>query len=341
MIAIKTDGNTTIGSGHIMRCISIANEIRADNMDVLFICTDDCSAQIIRSFGFAAEITNGIYNHPDAETEKLLYILKEHHISKILVDSYYVTPGYLSEIRKQAKLFYIDDLAAFHYPVDVLINYNINYDDYIYEGIYKTEKLILGPKYAPLRKEFQGISPIRIKDKVESIMITTGGTDPFNISGRVLDAAARDDAFTDVKFDVIIGKFNQSEAYLARAAEHNPNIRLHENAVISEIMLHSDIAVSAGGSTVYELCVCGLPSVLFSFADNQRKPCEAFKAKNVALYAGDYAAAQANDVNRIIDSLKELMINRATRQRLHGNALQVTDGRGAQRIAQEMLKMQP
>lgn len=340
MIAIKIDGNSKIGIGHIMRCHAIAREIENLNEEVIAFCSDEESARIIKTCGIKYEITGGPWNDLDSEIDNVISIIKRKKIKMILIDTYFVTEKYLSAISKHSKICYMDDLLSFKYPVNMLINYNISYKLFDYFRFYSDSdtKLVLGPQYAPLRREFFNVVQREIKDKVMNVLITTGGSDNYDICGALIEKIVANKELGNMIFHVISGPFFKSLDRLKEFSKKFANIRIHENITnMFQIMQNSDIAVSASGSTFLELCACGVPSIMFSVADNQDSILKEIKENNLALVAGKYD--NKNLIDTIYNDIIRLSNDKELRLFYRQQMISVTDGRGAERLARQILSL--
>ena len=175
MFFIRADANKSIGTGHIMRCLSIAEEFRRRGEAVTFITADNYSEEMIATKGFPVVCLHSIWNDLDRETESLVETIRTLHIEILLIDSYYVTDLYLRTIRKYTKVVYIDDVDSFIYPVDLLVNYNMYANDLDYEMRYRKAgfdtQFALGCGYATLRTEFSNLHKT-VKEKVSDILVT-------------------------------------------------------------------------------------------------------------------------------------------------------------------------
>ena len=227
------------------------------------------------------------------------------------MDSYYVTKRYLESLNAVTKVFYIDDLNMFEYPVDTVINYNIYANRFDYENKYKmlgmNTKFLLGCQYVPLRKEFENIS-YRVRKVVKNILITTGGTDNYNIAGRLLEMLVKQECTKMVKIHVIEGVYNINKDFLEKLSKQHNNIVLYRNVQnIAKLMLNCDIAVSAGGFTLYELCICGVPTVSISFADNQLENVKQFNKEEIIIYAGDVRNDIKVVLKKVVSNIEVLL----------------------------------
>lgn len=338
MIYIRTDSNNTIATGHVMRCLSIAKALRKSGEECIFITADSSSDELIKSNGFDIICLNSEWNNPNSEIEDLINIIKDKDIKKLLIDSYYVTEDYLESIKKYTKLIYIDDINSFTYPVDMLINYSGSYENFKYDIQYKNTqtKLLLGYDYVPLREEFQNIKSI-IRDKVEQILFTIGGTDENNITARFIESILDDMVFNDIIFHIVIGSFNKNLEELNKLVSNCPNIKLHYNVnKISELMNKCDIAISAGGTTLLELCACGIPTIGFTIADNQIAGTKCLEDKKAMIYVGDARYDVKKVMKNISETAKILVESIELRNYLSKNMNNVIDANGANRIANEI-----
>lgn len=337
MIAIRADANKAVATGHLMRCLSIAGQIKKRGADCMFITADDWLFGTITANGFKSICLGSPWHELDDETEQLVSAIKDNNISTLLVDSYFVTEKYLNTLGKYAKIAYIDDLNMFRYPVDFLINYNNYYELFDYASAYRgtDTKLLLGCQYAPLREEFQNLPVFAVNERVNNVMVTTGGADEMNVTGLLLERISCLRLFPGLIFHVVVGRYNNNAGQLKALAEQNSNIRLYfDVAKISRIMLDADIAVSASGSTLYELCACGLPAVCFTLADNQLNGAKGFAEAGLLLYAGDCRDSGEKCIEAIIEAVGRLQADFALRAAMSRSMQNLVDGGGAKRLAE-------
>lgn len=342
MIYFRVDGNEKIATGHVMRCLSIAEALRELGEESTFILADQRPRDLIEEKGFAVHILDTLWDDMDGECETLAAYIQEQGVQKLVIDSYSVTRHYLSEIRKYTGLIYMDDMNAFAYPVDMLINYGFLSSREAYAGNYKTvdsaPRFLIGCDYIPLRKEFQNVE-FSLKKEVQDILITTGGADLYNIAGNVLALALQDKTLAGLGFHVIAGRFNCNKEELREIADRYENVTLYENVSnMSQCMKSCDIAVTAGGSTTYELCAVGIPSVCLSMAANQRG-IESWEKEGIMLYAGDMETDAKACIQGVIRHLKTYMASYFLRQEKSNAMRKLVDGKGAWRLAKEIIDL--
>ena len=269
------------------------------------------------------------------EIEVLCDNLAKSCVHKILIDSYYVTEKYLQRLKEKAIVFYIDDLNKMVYPVDVLINYNIYGTELDYSAI--SGKTLLGTAYVPLRKEFCKVERRKFVG-IKKILITSGGTDNYDMVGKILSRLLPIENDQDKEYYCILGRFNKNINYLRRKFNGRKNVHLLYNiSNMGFYMKECDIAITAGGTTTYELCVCGIPSIMYTIADNQLGIACAFSEKGIIPWVGDVR----EDINKCLDNIVQEMkkLNDVTYWNQQSKAMQtLVDGTGAFRIAREIIE---
>ena len=335
MIVFRADANRKIGEGHVVRCIAIAKQLRRLGKEVLFVTADASPARLLAGEGLMHITLNTDWMCMDEETKVLVAVLKKSHTKCMLVDSYYATPEYFERLSGITRLLCMDDFGLNVYPVDTVINYNAYAYaiDYVrmYDGM--STKLLLGPKYAPLREEFSTASHKPITARIHDIMITTGSTDPFHVSDGIVQRMAGDRFFDGVRLHIVAGRYYTNMDALVHLSQTYPQVIVHRNmSDIWSLMATCDAAVSAGGTTVYELCACGVPSVIFGFVDNQMTMRRFLGSAGAMIDCGDVRELKDECLDNIVKGIKALA-DAEKRAALREKARRITDGRGAARLA--------
>ena len=328
MILIRADANEIIGTGHVMRCLSIANAFVRAGHEVQFVTADHRGDGLIQSRGFESICLDSEWTQ--MEREGMDKVVRNYRPDLLLVDSYYVTEPYLSSLSNCVNLAYIDDLNASVWDLDFLINYNIFGPVMDYSGYKKTRtRLILGPIYAPLRDEFKKIAKHEIDD-VKDVMISAGGADPEGITEKLIESVC--DELPEVSFHFIVGALNPRLEKIRTLANELRNVILHINEKnMSSLMKSSDVAISAAGSTLYELCACGTPTITYILADNQIVAAEEFERQGIMISAGD-CRENIGFVHSLTDQLYNLITDKHKRKQLSDRMQSLVDGCGADRI---------
>lgn len=334
MILIRADANTTIATGHVMRCLSIADAIKALGGECIFVTADSFPDSFIESRGFSHICLNSDYRDMDSELDAMRGIVAEYKPNAVLVDSYFVSEKYLKGLREFVKVAYIDDVNAFAYPVDVLINYSVYGEKVDYKLSESCVKL-LGTSYAPVRRQFGGTDVVPYYRRDKRILITAGGVDFEGMIKAVLQKLLEDSRFSDYDFVVMVGKTYADRSILDI---RNQRAVVYQNVSdVASLMKQSMFAVSAGGSTLYELCALRTPTVTFAVADNQLGNVREFDARGLFRYAGDVRVDKDKTVNTIADLLWE-MADRED-ESLEEAMKACVDGCGAERIAKYLMNI--
>lgn len=233
----------------------------------------------------------------------------------VVVDKYDIQSEYLLDLKSKFKVIYFDDNAELnYYPVDYIINQNIHAQELNYNCLQNTQ-LLLGSKYTMLREEFRKNKNIQIKESIQNALITVGGSDDFNITENIITQLQN----LQIKFHVVIGNAFKFKTRLKQY--ESSNIVLHENPNMSEIMKKCDIAISTCGSTIYELCFLGIPTIGFIIADNQIK---------LGNYMNNMGAIKLSNVSELKENILKLTYNERTRMsKIQKN---IIDGKGVFRV---------
>lgn len=335
MLYIRTDMNDKIATGHMMRCLSIADAATKLGKSTTFILADEQAVEFIRERGHRTVVLHSQWDNMDAELDTLQKVIEEFGITTMLIDSYMVTQKYLSVLSKWVKTIYLDDLNAFFYPVHALICYAVYWKKFCYRQNYRQAELLLGLSYAPLRKVFCNCEKKIIKTEAENLLILSGGTDNFHILERILQKIEKKKYRSIV---VICGNYFEEYERLCSQYRSDEQIHFHKAVKnIEEYMKQADMAVSAGGTTLYELCACGTPTVSYSFADNQRDNVREFQEEEIIDYAGD---VRDTDIFENINQILNLYFhNPALREERSKRMQKLVDGKGAERIAEVLIGM--
>lgn len=370
-ILFRADANAYVGAGHVMRCLSIADAARDKGIECTFVTAGDAFEEIITIRGYRDIVLGTDYKNMNSELPQMTRIIEVEHPAAVFVDSYFVTHEYLKELRHvvnllgnvspavtdgtitdtnsiiptdhigYVKLIYIDDVLAFPYPCDILLNYNIYADEEEYRNLYKdtvVPELLLGTLYAPLRKEFTGADEKRYNcDRPgHKIFISTGGADFEHLMPELIREIKRRD--TEYVFHLVIGSANEDKNIIFAESSGEDRIVLHENVTdMAELMLSCDVAISAAGSTLYELCACRIPAVTYILADNQIPGARGFEQLGIMECAGDIREVGAKVLaERLIDKALQLCVHEHGRNLISERLGSVVDGCGAKRIVKSV-----
>jgi UDP-2,4-diacetamido-2,4,6-trideoxy-beta-L-altropyranose hydrolase len=276
-VFIITEGGSLIGSGHITRCISIYDAFRERHISPTFVINgDEAGLRFLR--GYKKVVFNWL-----EEKERLLNLINNADIA--VVDSYLADASFYNHISDIVRVpVYIDDTMRIDYPRGIVVNGTIYAEKFNYPKK-KNVTYLLGSKYIPLRKEFRDMPEKENKEKIKTVMITFGGEDIRNLTPDVLKIIS--DNFPEYSKLVIIGSCFKNIELIKSVKDKNTSLIYSPYAnKMKETMLRSDIAISAGGQTLYELARVGVPTVAIAADDNQMNNIIGWEKTGFIEYAG-------------------------------------------------------
>ena len=339
-LVLRADAGSGIGSGHLMRCLALAHawQVRGGQAVLLSHCPSEALCDRVRQENVA--FVSMPTTHPNANDLALLLGALDEACSKgeqsrlwLALDGYHFDQSYQAAVRDAGyHLLVIDDTAHLpHYHADIILNQNLGAEQLTYSCDPDTQ-LLLGPRYVLLRPEFL---PYRnwqrpIPEVACRVLITMGGSDPENVTQRVLEALAMCD-LPGLEVRAVVGGANPHLAALEMVAHSLPyKIDLLYNVQdMPAQMAWADLAISAGGSTCWELAFMGLPTLLIILAENQRLAVEAVA---VAGFGATLGYASQLNPGTTIDALRMLAHDPVQRAGMACQGRMVVDGLGAERI---------
>lgn len=334
-IAFRADGSEQIGMGHIMRCLALAEQLQKYSAKIYFYTRNNKQViEKVQEKGFQAVIIGN--NLLSQEVKEVNVNIKKNKINALITDSYDINEAYLDEIKKNVLvLVTVDDLNQMAFPSDLVINGNIYAGDLEYRSKYGNTRFLLGPRYVLMRKEFLDVPKRKIRRKVENILVTVGGSDVLNLTPQILKTL--DIIDKKLGITVVIGpNFSNVPEIRATAFQMEQEVILVEDANnIKDLMLACDMAVTAGGTTLYELAVTGTPAVVVLQAENQILAAEKMNNKGIIIDLGLGNGDLSGTLKRNIEYLIE---NYNLRESMSYRGQQLLDGHGCSRCAQEIIK---
>jgi UDP-2,4-diacetamido-2,4,6-trideoxy-beta-L-altropyranose hydrolase len=346
-VVIRADASTEIGSGHIMRCLSLAIYIKNCGGLIYFISSgnnDNLKEKVISTgFNFIeipySRVQNSFDQNQDAN-ESISAVKKLKKIDWLVVDHYDLDIVWEKRMHPYvSKIMVIDDLANRNHDCDLLLDQNwlfnmeCRYNDKALGSVH-----LIGPKYALLRDEFKKSRNIleTRKGNIERVFVFFGGADPENFTGKVLQV------LTSVEFkrlivDVVIGEMNPNFDKIVEKVKKRPRTYLHVQIdSIAKLMSCADLSLGAGGSSTWERLCVGLPSIVWTLADNQKKFTKDLHEKNLLIWMGD-----GKDFSKIelISKLRQLMISHTSNVLWSDRCMKLVDGMGTKRVYQKMTRL--
>jgi UDP-2,4-diacetamido-2,4,6-trideoxy-beta-L-altropyranose hydrolase len=343
-IAFRVDASGGVGIGHAMRCLALADVLRSRGARTRFVCRPlpGSLAADIQARGH--ELTtlpgsDGPGRDPDQDVEATLAALADVQARDwLVVDHYEIDARWEGRARpKVRRILVIDDLADRPHDADALLDQGLYpagtnpYRDLVPGSC----RLILGPAFALLRKEFRDPPPPVRDPSRFRVNVCFGGTDPGNATLRTLRAIEAWD-HPRVEVDVIVGSANPHLQEVARACSKMPRAEFHVDPPdMPGLLGRANLGIGAGGSMSWERCRMALPSVVMAVAANQRPNCRALAGARAAIDLGD---AQGVAPEALAPILAGLESRPHLLERMGRRAAALVDGRGAERLALLLLR---
>lgn len=288
-VIIRTDASIEIGSGHVMRCLTVAKNLRLNGCEVIF-WMQDLPGNLIDYV-----ISEGFRN-----------IFKAEQADLYIIDHYGIDKEWESKIRLFAKkIAVIDDLANRKHDCELLLdqnalpNFESRYDDLVSDSCLK----LLGPKYLIMRDEFIDARRQlrRRNEQIENLLVFMGGSDPTNETMKILEAL-EDFQFKHV--DVVVGNGNVFKEQIREICEEREYAYHRQINYMAKLMQQADFAIGAGGSTTWERCYIGLPSSSTIVANNQKEGTEYVAELGIVINLGWYKDVTSETYKQLLTNLQ-------------------------------------
>lgn len=334
---LLADAGPEIGGGHVMRCLTLARVLVDRGAECAFVESRG-AAPILRRFGWPAQTLLAMIGAEDLDGLLTFAagLADRFEPQLIVVDHYRIDAAGEARLRGDGRrVLVIDDLANRSHACDLLVDPGFGRRRESYEGLIPLHATALfGPSHAFVRPEFaaarqRALSRRAKHEPVRRALVALGLTDLHAITRRVVSALLPH--LGDVRLDVAIGGEAPSRDPLMRLAHNDRRIHLHvDTDEMASLMADADVAIGAGGSSVWERATVGLPSVTAVLADNQRDSALQMDSAGLTLAL----EAQAPDFEpRLVDTWRQLAADPELRWRLAAGSSDLCDGHGALRVA--------
>ena len=336
-LVFRADASAEIGTGHVMRCLALAQASKAASGFAQFACASISTPlrALLEREGFTVSDVAAARGS-DEDAAFTVELAQRSGAEWVVADGYCFGEAFQAALKAAGQqLLLIDDYGhAKRYAADYILNQNLSADQRWYSNRQPYSRLLLGTKYVLLRREFtcHREHQKEIARNARKILITVGGSDTCNFTPRLAKAL---DLMNRAEFEciVVIGGSNPHRADVEVKLSHARCHLLFDPPDMRELMTWADIAVASAGSTTWELAFCGVPSLLVIAADNQRRLAEATNAASAAKNLGPAAAVEPAVLAREIQSL---LRDEAERTALSRAAHRLVDGYGVDRVVMRM-----
>lgn len=356
-----------MGLGHVMRCLTLADALRVRGAKIEFVMRawPDHYGGVVEARGYplyllpalSAEHPSPSFRAADSpphqswlgvpwqeDARDICAILKQtaEKADLLIVDHYGIDHRWQEVLREYAdKIMVIDDLADRSHDCDVLLDQTFDRDALAYEGLVPHRALVLtGADYMLLRPEFAALRERALarreeQSDVKTVLIAMGSADPDNISSLVLQALAQIEPALDVRV-VLSSKAPHLEAVkaLAAASSRHKVRLLVDCADMDAQMAEADIAFGAAGTSSWERCCLGLPTILVTIAENQKKIAKALDQVGALCFAGDREGLSQQILTKMFFDLAG---NPDKRHAMSRAASAICDGQGTPRVISHLL----
>lgn len=325
---IRADASVHIGAGHVMRCLTLAQQICEERQnDVAFICRDEPGllAGLIREHGYPVTLLPAITPFSwEADALQVMQSLGIGITDWLVVDHYGIDSRWETLLRHKAnQIAVIDDLANRIHDCDVIIDQNYRlgfanrYDHLVPSGCIK----LLGPRYLLLRPEFARARKTLKRDfsLVRRILVNFGGTDEANLSLKALEAI-QSLKIDELQIDVVIGQSNTHRVDLEQEISRLPGYTLYvQSNRMAELICAADLAIGASGSSTWERCALGLPTLALVLADNQREAANELGDAGIIVNLGESSIS----THKLALEVDRLMKDHSLRASLYERSMQL------------------
>jgi UDP-2,4-diacetamido-2,4,6-trideoxy-beta-L-altropyranose hydrolase len=334
-VVFRTDASESVGTGHLVRCMTLGSRLKADGASVTFACRAlaEPLQRAARDRGFELVSVDTLDPTQEADATATLSALGSRSFDWMIVDHYGLDAAWELRMRKASHLsLVIDDLANRPHNCDVLLDQNLRrdggegYDRYLPAGCER----LLGPRYALLDESFREQRAHLGGTERRSILISFGGSDPQSLTLPVLRALLQDSR-RDVPIDVVVGALQRNVSAIDDAAANAADVTVHKaTREMARLMARAKIYIGAGGSTSWERCCLALPGVVVAVAENQEELCAALEAAGSHVYLGKGSKVSATAIAK---AAFDLMASPASQERLAAFSAAMVDGHGTARVA--------
>jgi UDP-2,4-diacetamido-2,4,6-trideoxy-beta-L-altropyranose hydrolase len=270
-VLFRADASVHIGAGHVMRCLTLAHALSAQGAECHFVCRqlDGDLSEVIRQQGFKLLTLSGPATDESNDAVQTLQQLNQPY-QLLVVDHYALARTYCSALRRRCKhIMVIDDLANRPHECDLLLDQNLfaKPEQRYHKLVPAHCQQLLGPRYALLRQEFY---QHKAQTLPQHILVGFGGSDEQNLTQLAIQAIEQL-KLPQLTADIVIGANNPWRASIEQQVACLPNVTLHIQCnYMASLMYRARLMLGAGGASHWERCICGLPGLVVTVAENQQ-----------------------------------------------------------------------
>jgi UDP-2,4-diacetamido-2,4,6-trideoxy-beta-L-altropyranose hydrolase len=347
-IAIRVDSSSEIGTGHVVRCLTLANELKLNDVTVWFLCrrlSGDITSSIeasgfqVMTLGKREGEDSGDFSshYCENDAQQVAEFCLSLAIDLVILDHYFLDLEWERAVKQHCKLMCISDFPSRPRACDMLLDqslYRVE-DDYRFL-VEDSCMLTLGSDYAVVRPDFakRRRDPSRkiAASEVARVLITMGGSDPEDYTTRIIDFLCRYHShdLSKISFDIVLGRSYQHSERVADMVS-TANIRFSILGYVDDmagLMSGMDLIITSGGTTLWECFTLGVPAIAVQIADNQRYNIESCSRAEAIIACGSLATLDLC----LEQALANILETKGVRTKLQKNGLAICDGLGVKRV---------
>lgn len=333
----RIDVSPSTGTGHLRRCLTLAHELKEQGAEVLFACR-------LKSFNIEkhmAHIAVGWEEYdwsltPEEDARKVIQSCRKYQVDAVIIDHYRADETYQRNLHESGvKWLQFDGAARCPFWADWILNISPAASESLYEGLIRRKKtrFLLGPRYAPLRREFRKCHVRQPQSgAVRTILLTFGGGDDRGATIFCLEAIRAID--NNIEIIILLSSANPN---MDDIVEWNQGDRIRviiDAEKTADYMASADLAITAGGMTVFELAALGIPVMILQIADNQVPIARAWQERGYGINLGGMDRLRPEDLWR---EMMALLRDADRRKAISAAGREMVDGLGAGRVAGALL----
>lgn len=363
-VLFRVDASIAMGIGHVMRCLTLADRLTAAGAECWFVCRAHPGhlAALIRQRGYAVELLPAAQAEPtddarnsdvyaswlgvsqQADADAVVALLAQRPADWVVVDHYALDAHWERQVQQDRRLcLVIDDLANRPHDCDLLLDQTLGQQAQQYRSLVPRRcRLLLGADYALLRPQFQQQRALalarRHQNRLQHLLISLGGSDPHNVTAMVLHSLLDCALPEALRITVVMGgqaPHLDSVRALAEQLPWSTEVQLGVEQM-APLMASADLAIGAAGTTSWERCCLGLPTVVIQMADNQ-----AFSAQQLQAAGAALVVQNASAIGEQLPLALARLLSAEARQVMARQAARLVDGLGANRVATLMAGLEP
>ena len=333
-ILFVVDAGPAVGGGHVLRSLTLATALEGQGANCRFIAPPAVAAILTAFAPSMGQVTAA-----SSQAGDLADAIPSERFDAVVFDHYGLAESDHRAMGQDKPALVIDDLADRPLGADLVLDSGPARRAVDYNGLISDDtRLLLGPQYAPVRPEFAALRDQALAwrgEPVGRVLVSLGLTDLDGITGRVVERLRP--KVSDVGIDIVLGADAPSLASLTKIARRDTRILLHiDTPHMARLTAEADVAIGAAGSSAWERCTLGLPTLMLVVAENQRAAANSLAEREAALVVD----ADATDFDALFDrALTRLTTDAALRRQMAAASAEICDGQGAPRVAEAFLKM--